>query len=101
MAQLTDGERLVALETKMDTVLDNQKTSNDKFDSLILKLETLLPTYATIEYVEKLKVENQKEVEKLKRKNTTVVWLAGTLSASFGVLLTFLITFFLQNIGGQ
>jgi len=83
MSKLTDGERLVALETKMDIVLDTQNKMNDKLDKL-------LPTYAT-----------KADLEKMKRRNTWIVWATGSLSAAFGVLLTFLITFFLQNIGGK
>lgn len=90
MTKLTDGERLVALETKMDTVLDNQKTQTGKFDDLNNKLEALLPTYATRE-----------EVEKLKQRNTLQVWITGSLSAVFGSILTFLVMFFVTNIGKQ
>ena len=81
MTTLTDGERLVALETKMDIVIKSQETMNQKLDDL-------LPTYAT-----------KADVEKLKQRNTITVWLVGSFSAVFGSLLTFLVNFFLVNVG--
>lgn len=85
----TEGERLVALETKMDIVIDNQKIQSQNFVNLNTKLDALLPTYATIE-----------QLEAMKRRNTLLVWITGSFSAAFGSVLTFLIVFFLQNIGG-
>jgi hypothetical protein len=89
MAKTTynEGERLVALETKMDTVLDNQRTQTDKFDTLNNKLEALLPTYAT-----------KSDVEKLKTRNTVQTWITGSLSAILGSVLTFLVMYFITNI---
>ena len=86
--KLTDGERLVKLETQVSAVLngiEDIKRENKEFRD---KLEPLLPTYATKE-----------EIESLKKKNTLQVWLTGTLSAGFGSILTFLIIYFISNIG--
>lgn len=83
-----DGERLVALETKMDTVLENLKAQTDKFDTMNSKLEILLPTYATKE-----------DVEKLKARNTVQTWVTGSLSAILGSVLTFLVMYFVTTIG--
>lgn len=80
MDKLTEGERLVALETKMNTVLDNQKTQADEFKTLNNTLSNLLPTYAT-----------KAELEILKKRNALQTWLVGTLSAGFGVIMTILI----------
>lgn len=82
-----DGERLVALETKMDTVLDNQKAQTENFDRLNNKLDLLLPTYAT-----------KQDIEKLKTRNTVQTWVTGTLSAILGSVLTFLVLYFITNI---
>lgn len=88
MKNLNDGERLVALETKMDTVLENQKTQSGEFKELNSKLDNLLPTYAT-----------KDDVEKLKTRNTIQTWVTGSLSAILGSVLTFLIMYFLTDIG--
>lgn len=80
MDKLTEGERLVALETKMDTVLKNQDTQSAEFGKLNDNLNRLLPTYAT-----------KVEFESFKRRHTLQTWLVGTLSAGFGVVLTVLI----------
>lgn len=84
-----DGERLVALETKMDTVLDNQRTQSSEFKELNNKLDNLLPTYAT-----------KDDIEKLKAKNTIQTWVTGSLSAILGSVLTFLVMYFVTDIGG-
>lgn len=83
----TDGERLVKLETKMDTVLNNQETQTSKFDELNKKLIELLPTYATKE-----------DLEGLKRKSSLQVWITGSLSAILGSIMTFLVMFFVTTI---
>jgi len=88
MPNYNDGERLVALETKMDTVLENQKTQSSEFKDLNGKLDKLLPTYAT-----------KSDVEKLRTRNAVQVWVTGSLSAILGSVLTFLVIFFFTNVG--
>lgn len=80
MKTLTDKERLVALETKMDALLESQKQQSQDFKELNAKLDLLLPTYAT-----------QTDLEGLRKAHTLQVWLVGTLSAAFGVIMTILI----------
>lgn len=89
MTKLTDGERLVKLETQVEAVLsgiEDLKKENKDFRD---KLEPLLPTYAT-----------QVDLQELKKKSSLQVWLTGTLSAAFGSILTFLIIYFISNVGG-
>lgn len=88
MANLTNGERLVKLETQVGEILNginDIKSENKEFRD---KLEPLLPTYVT-----------KAEIEVLRKKNTLQVWLTGSLSAGFGSILTFLIIYFVSNIG--
>lgn len=80
MNNLTEGERLIALETKVDTMLKNQEKQSGDFGKLNDNLNALLPTYAT-----------KAELEALKKRNTLQTWLVGTLSAGFGVVMTILI----------
>lgn len=80
MTKQTTDERLAVLETKMDTVIEQQKEINKK-------LAELLPTLATKQEIDQLK----EEIEKAKKKNTLYVWLTGTLAAIFGSVLTILI----------
>lgn len=70
----------MALETKMDTVLENQKLQASEFRDMNGKLDQLLPTYAT-----------KAEFESFKKRHTLQTWLVGTLSAAFGFILTVLI----------
>lgn len=80
MTNKTEGERLVALETKMDIVIDQQKATNDKLD-------TLLPTFVT-------QPDFEKALSDMRRRT----WVQNTLSAILGVVLTLLLTFFFANI---
>lgn len=86
MDKLTEGERLVALETKMDTVLKNQEVQSGDFKLLNNNLNLLLPTYAT-----------KVDLEVLKKKSALQIWLVGTLSAAFGAILTILIQSYLSK----
>lgn len=81
MTKLNNGERLVALETKMDIVIATVEKTNGKLDRL-------LPTYATKE-----------ELEAVKRRNTWITVLVGVLSAIFGSVLTYLVNYFLTTVG--
>ena len=83
-AKLTDGERLVKLETKMDVLLTNQKEQSEGFKELTTKLDLLLPTYAT-------KKELEKELEELRKTHSLQKWLAAALSGALCTILTFLI----------
>jgi hypothetical protein len=86
MDKLTEGERLVALETKMDTVLANQSRQADDFKVLNNNLNLLLPTYAT-----------KADFEALKKRSAFQTWLVGTLSAGFGAVLAILIQSYLSK----
>lgn len=81
---LTDGERLIVLETKLDAVTKSQKEMSGDLKTFINKVDVLLPTYAT-------KAEVETKIDNIKKAHTLQVWLVGTLSAAFGVILTVLI----------
>lgn len=87
-----DGERLVALETKMDTVLTNQKTQTSEFKELNKNLGELLPTFATKKELEVEVVGFEAKLEEVKKRHSLQVWLVGTLSMAFGILMTILIS---------
>lgn len=80
MTKNSQEERLAVLETKMDTVISQQKDTNAKLDQL-------LPTLATRAELDALR----KEWSVLRKRNTLQIWLTGTLSAVFGVVMTILI----------
>lgn len=92
MATKSEQERLAVLETKVDTILANQKQTNEKLD-------LLLPTFVTKDEHDKTVVALEKEIEVAKRKSSIQVWVTGTLSAAFGVVLALLITYFVSTIG--
>lgn len=80
MTKQTTDERLAVLETKMDTVIEQQKDMNEKIGQL-------LPAFATKTEIENLK----KEIEEAKKKNALYTWLTGSLAAVFGSILTILV----------
>lgn len=77
---MTEGERLVKLETQTEAILEQQTKLGEDFTKYIEKLDNLLPTFAT-----------KRELEEVKRRHSLQVWLVGTLSGIFGMLLTLLI----------
>lgn len=83
--KLSDGERLVRLETKMDAVIQSQENTTKTLTTFTDKIDQLLPTYAT-------KSEVDTKIENLRKAHTLQVWLVGTLSAAFGIIMTVLIT---------
>lgn len=75
----------MALETKMDIVIDQQKSLNTKLDNII-------PAFATKEELLGLK----QDIIALKKRN----WVQNTLSAVLGVVLTLLITYAFRDVIG-
>lgn len=93
----TELERLVALETKMDTII----TTVDKINT---KIDEALPNIVTHAQFADYKEENtraiaglEKKFETVKLKNTITVWISGTLSAIFGAILAILIKAYLER----
>lgn len=91
-SRLTEQERLAVVETKIDTVLQQQ-------ESISKKLDVLLPTFATKLELEEAKKDHDKQIAEVKRKHTYQIWLVGTLSALFGGVMTLLLAFFFNNVG--
>jgi hypothetical protein len=95
--EYTEQERLVVLETKVDTIIESQKGIN-------AKLDLLLPTLVTQPQLEKettvLKTEIADlkiELAKAKGHNTVLNVLTGVFSAAFGVVITILIQGYFAN----
>lgn len=93
----TELERLVAVETKMDTALEGIKDLQHKFDSF---MPTVITHTQFSEYKEAQAIELaelKKEMLRTKLKNTITVWITGTLSAIFGVVMTILVSSYLSK----
>lgn len=80
----TELERLVAVETKLDIVIDQQKKLVDKFDELVT-------SYVHRNEYEETTRQLEKKIEDTKRKNAFQTWITGTLSAILGAILAILI----------
>lgn len=93
----TELERLVAVETKMDTAIEGIKDLQHKFDTL---MPTIVNHQQFTEYKESQALEIaelKKEMMRTKLKNTITVWITGTLSAVFGVVMTILVSSYLSK----
>lgn len=87
----TELERLVAVETKMDTVIEGVKDLQHKFDSI---MPTVVNHVQFTEYKESQALEItelKRDLEKTKLRNVFTVWITGTLSAILGAVLAILI----------
>lgn len=97
MTRLSEGERLVAVETKLTSV----ESTVNKIDQ---KLDVLLPTFVTQTQIAEFKEEFDKKVLELKtdlvnakRRSALQTWLTGTLSAIFGAVMAILIQGYFTN----
>ena len=87
----TELERLVAVETKMDTVIEGVKDLQHKFDQM---LPTVVNHTQFLEFKESTAVEIaelKKEFEKVKLKNSVTVAITGILSSVLGAIMAILI----------
>jgi len=87
MSKQTNEERLVVVETKLDFLIEQQKITNHK-------LETLLPTLATADAMNALKSEMDLRINEIHSKR----WLQNTLSGLLGSVLTLLIARFITTL---
>lgn len=77
-------ERLVRLETKMDTVLATQK-------ELVEAVKSLSIGYVSKKEYDVDIAELKLELEKMKTRNAIQVWLTSSLAAIFGIVMTILV----------
>jgi len=87
----TELERLVAVETKMDTVIEGVKDLQHKFDQV---MPTVVNHTQFSEFKESTSIEIaelKKEFEKVKLKNSVTVAITGILSAVLGSIMAILI----------
>lgn len=87
----TELERLVAVETKMDTVIEGVKDLQHKFDQV---MPTVVNQTQFSEFKEATAIElaeMKKEFEKVKLKNSITVAITGILSAVLGAIMAILI----------
>ena len=87
----TELERLVAVETKMDTVIEGVKDLQHKFDQM---LPTVVNHSQFSEFKESTAIELaelKKEFEKVKLKNSVTVAITGILSAVLGAIMAILV----------
>lgn len=91
MTKLTELERLVAVETKLDTVIDTLNKTNEKLD-------VLLPTFVTHSALNDKLNEIDKKVDdtlKEKKSRATVRDILIVIATS---TVTFLLFFFLNSL---
>lgn len=101
-AAKTDGERLERVETNIETltglVQELTKTVRAIRDDQLVSSATSASKDYVDTKIEATKAAIALDVAAAKRKNTLLVWITGSLSALFGVVLTLLVSFFFNNI---
>lgn len=98
MTTKTELERLVAVETNLTNLIEavkqNSQDTKDGFKEINGKLEEMRNNYVSrTDYDDDIN-ELKKDIENAKRKSGLQVWLTGTLSAIFGVVMTILVSAF-------
>lgn len=104
----TDGERLVRLEVKVENIEKLLVEMSPKLDDIRKEQNNARMRNVSREELDKeLKALRDEELSAImaeikssKQRNTLLVWVTGSLSAAFGILLYILINYYFQNIGG-
>lgn len=86
MTNKTDGERLVALETKVSLMADDVSY----IKTIMEEVRLSLPTYAT-------KTELKSEIDNLRKAHTLQTWLVGCLGTTLGIILGVLIQYYFSK----
>ena len=94
---LTDGERLVCVETKLDTVIDTQAKTTEKLDKFIYSINKLLPSYITRIEMSNHSADDNSKFDNLRKANKLQIWLTGIMGTGFGAIMMYLITFYMEN----
>jgi hypothetical protein len=90
MQVATELERLVVVETKLDALIEQNKT-------MVGKLDDLLGNYVPrAEYDKDLEILRG-EIEQAKRRSALQTWVTGSLSAIFGAVMAILIQGYFSN----
>lgn len=87
MTAKTELERLVAVETKIDMLLE----SNRELISAFKNMQAEQSTYIQRAHHEADILALENKIEQSKRRSAMQTWLTGTLAALFGVIMTILI----------
>lgn len=87
MTNKTELERLVAVETKIDMLLE----SNRELISAFKNMQAEQSTYIQRAQHEADILALENKIEQSKRRSAMQTWLTGTLAALFGVIMTILI----------
>lgn len=94
---LTNGERLVCLETKVDAIINTQNATNADLKALVKVVNELLPTYITRAELKTHSDEDEALIANLRKANKLQIWLTGIMGTGFGAIMMYLLTFYLEN----
>lgn len=91
MTKLTELERLVAVETKLDTVIETLNKTNEKLD-------VLLPTFVTHSTLSEKLNEIDKKVESALKEKKSRAIIRDILMMVMTSVVSFLLFFFLNSL---
>lgn len=106
----TDGERLVKVETKLESVEKVVLKMDAKLDDILkeqnnirLQNVTRAELETEIRRLEESGITNSQKIEaaiaETKKRHTVTVWVSSILAIIFSSLVTLLLAYFIQNIG--
>jgi len=95
----TDGERLVKLEVKVENIEKLVTGMDSKLDSILKEQSDV-----RVNNVTRTELDSELKVlrvmfEASKKRNSTQIFITGSLAALFGSILTLLLSYFIQTIG--
>lgn len=97
MAESVTNEVLASELRNLTTVIVKLENKFDAFTpSAVLDLKFAEINTRLLE-LSRIDKELELKLDKMKQKSSFQTWLTGTLSAGMGVLMTFLISFYLSN----
>lgn len=98
MTAKTDGERLERVETNLENLTALVKETNDNVKAIqSVQQEAKLNNVTRIEMEAALTLVRT-EMRESKRKNSLQIWITSSLAALFGVILTLLVSYVVNDL---
>lgn len=93
MTNKTEGERLVALETKVSAMADDVKD----IKVIVEEVRKVLPVFVTEDKLATTVKNIDDKIENLRKAHTLQTWLVGILGTGFGIVLGTLLQYYLTG----
>ena len=95
----TDGERLVRLETKVENIDKMVLGMDGKLDNILKEQNNVRLQNVTRTELESELKRIESAIESTKKRHGLTLWIGSALASVFSIVLTLLVTYFINNIG--